>query len=31
MKEQYIVGRNPVLEVLKTGKEIEKIFVLKEN
>ncbi len=29
MKEQYIVGRNPVLEVLKTGKEIEKIFVLK--
>ncbi len=24
MDEQYIIGRNPVLEVLKTGKEIEK-------
>lgn len=29
MKEQYIVGRNPVLEVLKTEKEIEKILVAK--
>lgn len=29
MKEQYIVGRNPVLEVLKTEKEIEKILILK--
>ena len=29
MDEQYIIGRNPVLEVLKTGKEIEKIFILK--
>mgnify|MGYP000158889084 CR=1 FL=1 len=29
MKEQYVVGRNPVLEVLKTDKEIEKIYILK--
>lgn len=29
MKEQYIVGRNPVLEVLKSEKEIEKILVIK--
>ena len=29
MKEQYIVGRNPVLEVLKTDKEIEKIYISK--
>ena len=29
MEERYIVGRNPVLEVLKSDKEIEKIFVLK--
>ena len=29
MKQEYIVGRNPVLEVLKTEKEIEKIYVLK--
>ncbi|MCF6465862.1 23S rRNA (guanosine(2251)-2'-O)-methyltransferase RlmB [Clostridium sp. Cult2] len=27
MDEQYIIGRNPVLEVLKSGKEIEKIYV----
>lgn len=29
MKEQYIIGRNPVLEVLKSGKEIEKLYVQK--
>lgn len=29
MKEMYIVGRNPVLEILKSGKEIEKILVAK--
>lgn len=29
MKEQYIVGRNPVLEVLKSGKDIDKIYMLK--
>ena len=29
MDEQYIVGRNPVLEILKAGKEIEKIYILK--
>lgn len=29
MNEQYIVGRNPVLEILKSEKEIEKIFVLR--
>lgn len=27
MDEQYIIGRNPVLEILKSGKEIEKIYV----
>lgn len=29
MDGQYIVGRNPVLEILKTDKEVEKIYVLK--
>lgn len=29
MEVQYIVGRNPVLEILKGDKEIEKIFILK--
>jgi len=29
MKQEYIVGRNPVLEVLKTEKEIDKIYVAK--
>lgn len=29
MDFQYIAGRNPVLEVLKTDKEIEKIYILK--
>ncbi|MBC8591606.1 23S rRNA (guanosine(2251)-2'-O)-methyltransferase RlmB [Wansuia hejianensis] len=29
MKELYVVGRNPVLELLKTEKEIDKIYVLK--
>ena len=29
MKEQYIVGRNPVLEILKSEKEVEKIFIIR--
>ena len=29
MKEQYIVGRNPVLEILKSEKEVEKILIIK--
>lgn len=29
MDIQYIIGRNPVLEILKTDKEIEKIYILK--
>jgi 23S rRNA (guanosine2251-2'-O)-methyltransferase len=29
MKEMYVVGRNPVLETLKSDKEIEKIYVVK--
>lgn len=29
MEEQYIIGRNPVMEILKTDKEIDKIFVQK--
>lgn len=29
MKDVYVVGRNPVLELLKTDKEIDKIYVLK--
>lgn len=29
MDEQYIVGRNPVLELLKTDKEIDKLYILK--
>lgn len=29
MDEQYIVGRNPVLELLKTEKEIDKLYILK--
>lgn len=29
MKEMYVVGRNPVLELLKSDKEIEKILVIK--
>lgn len=29
MSEQYISGRNPILEILKTDKEVEKIYVLK--
>lgn len=28
MGEQYISGRNPILEILKTDKEVEKIYVL---
>ncbi|NLW21791.1 MAG: 23S rRNA (guanosine(2251)-2'-O)-methyltransferase RlmB [Tissierellia bacterium] len=29
MNEEYIVGRNPVLEVLRSNREIEKIFIQK--
>nr|WP_300003306.1 23S rRNA (guanosine(2251)-2'-O)-methyltransferase RlmB [Tissierella sp.] len=29
MEDIYIVGRNPVLELLKTDKEIDKIYILK--
>lgn len=29
MSEQYVVGRNPVLEILKADKEVEKLYVLK--
>ena len=29
MKDVYVVGRNPVLELLKAKKEIDKIYVLK--
>ncbi len=29
MEEQYIVGRNPVMEVLKSGREIEKLYIQK--
>ncbi|MGO1468561.1 MAG: 23S rRNA (guanosine(2251)-2'-O)-methyltransferase RlmB [Tissierella sp.] len=29
MEEVYVIGRNPVLELLKTEKEIDKIYVLK--
>lgn len=29
MDEQYVVGRNPVLELLKSDKQIDKLYVLK--
>lgn len=29
MDEQYIVGRNPVLELLKTDKKVDKLYILK--
>jgi len=29
MKEEYIIGRNPVLEILKSGKDIEKLYIQK--
>lgn len=29
MNEQYVVGRNPVLELLKSDKQIDKLYVLK--
>lgn len=29
MEELYVVGRNPVLELLKTEKQIDKIYILK--
>ena len=28
MKENYIYGRNPVIEVLKSGGDIDKIYML---
>ncbi len=31
MSNQYVIGRNPVIEVLKSDKEIEKIYLLKGN
>lgn len=31
MKENYIYGRNPVLEVLKSGGDIDKIYMLKSS
>lgn len=27
MSEEFIIGRNPVLEVLRSGRDINKIFV----
>lgn len=29
MNEQYVVGRNPVLELLKSDRQIDKLYVLK--
>ena len=29
MKDMYVVGRNPVLELLKSHRDIDKIYVLK--
>ena len=29
MEEQYIVGRNPVMEALKSGRKIEKLYIQK--
>ena len=29
MEEQYVVGRNPVLEVLKSSSEVEKLYIQK--
>lgn len=29
MKEEYIIGRNPVLELLKTGDRIDKLYIQK--
>src|SRR5699024_1314990 len=29
MEEEYIVGRNPVIEILKTDRKIEKLYILK--
>ncbi|MCK9444828.1 MAG: 23S rRNA (guanosine(2251)-2'-O)-methyltransferase RlmB [Tissierellaceae bacterium] len=29
MDSQYVAGRNPVLEILKTDKEIDKLYILK--
>lgn len=31
MKDVYVVGRNPVLELLKSDRDIDKIYVLKGN
>ena len=29
MEDQYVVGRNPVLELLKSDKQIDKLYILK--
>ena len=29
MNEQYIVGRNPVLELLKSDKQVDKLYIQK--
>ncbi len=29
MEDEYIVGRNPVIEILKTNRKIEKLYILK--
>lgn len=29
MEQQYVVGRNPVLEILKSDREVEKLYILK--
>ena len=29
MEDQYIVGRNPVLELLKSDRQIDKLYILK--
>lgn len=31
MDELYVVGRNPVMELLKGNREIDKIYILKGN
>ncbi|NLY19917.1 MAG: 23S rRNA (guanosine(2251)-2'-O)-methyltransferase RlmB [Tissierellia bacterium] len=31
MEEQYIIGRNPVIELLKSDTEVDKIYLLKGN
>ena len=29
MKEMYVSGRNPVMELLKSDKQVDKLYVLK--